>query len=411
MIRFRLPLLLLTFPLTVPAQGVRSDTTARRPVAPPAAPAAPAAAQRRWYERYTLRGYAQLRYNRLLESNPKYNCSQCDRSIGNAGGIFLRRGRLILSGDASDRVSIYVQPDFGSDAAGTLHYLQLRDAYFDLWLDAPKLNRVRVGQSKIPWGFENLQSSSNRLPLDRNDALNSAIPNERDIGVFYYWNNRVARDRFKMLTDSGLKGSGDYGVFGLGVYNGQTANRPEANNSLHGVARVSYPMKLARGQMAEAGVQYYRGRFVLPSRTASVKATPEYLDERWAGSFTLYQRPVGLVAEWTQGWGPEFDPATKSVLSRRLEGGYVQPMVRFKRGTQVFTAFGRAQYYRGGKKLDVDARRYRVHETEVGLEWLPFPSFELTTTFVNGSRETADGVTALNTQKGRFLRLQAQFNY
>jgi phosphate-selective porin len=32
--------------------------------------------------------------------------------------------------------------------------------------------RLRVGQSKVPFGFENLQSSQNRLTLDRNDALN-----------------------------------------------------------------------------------------------------------------------------------------------------------------------------------------------------------------------------------------------
>jgi hypothetical protein len=35
--------------------------------------------------------------------------------------------------------------------------------------------RVRIGQSKVPYGFENLQSSQNRLSLDRNDALNSAV--------------------------------------------------------------------------------------------------------------------------------------------------------------------------------------------------------------------------------------------
>jgi hypothetical protein len=50
-----------------------------------------------------------------------------------------------------------------------------------LSFDAKKEYRVRIGQSKVPYGFENLQSSQNRLTLDRNDALNSAVVNERDL--------------------------------------------------------------------------------------------------------------------------------------------------------------------------------------------------------------------------------------
>jgi hypothetical protein len=83
--------------------------------------------------------------------------------------------------------------------------------------------RLRVGQSKVPFGFENLQSSQNRLTLDRNDALNSAVANERDLGAFFYWAPSKIRERFAMLVKDGYKGSGDYGVFAFGVYNGQTS--------------------------------------------------------------------------------------------------------------------------------------------------------------------------------------------
>jgi hypothetical protein len=75
--------------------------------------------------------------------------------------------------------------------------------------------------SKVPFGFENLQSSQNRLTLDRNDALNSAVANERDLGAFFYWAPSKIRERFAMLVKDGYKGSGDYGVFAL--YNGQTS--------------------------------------------------------------------------------------------------------------------------------------------------------------------------------------------
>ena len=393
------------------ADSARRDSTPRP--APPTAAAATPARARQWYERLSLRGYAQIRYNRLLESNEELTCQQCDRSIGGNGGIFLRRGRIIISGNVHDRVSIYVQPDYGSDAAGTLHYFQLRDAYFDLFLDAGHSHRVRIGQSKIPFGWENLQSSSNRLPLDRNDALNSALPNERDIAAIYYYANRTARDRFRILTDSGLKGSGDYGVLGLGVFNGQTANRPELNDNLHAVAHLTYPFRFPNGQFVEVSGHAYTGRFVIPSsqRTTGVTAPAEFTDERVAGTLVIYPQPFGLQAEWNVGRSPEYVAGTRTIRTRRLDGGYVQAMYRARVAGQTITPFVRAQSFDGAKKLETDARRYEVREVEGGIEWLPIPAFELTTTFVQSDRRTRDAADEGYHEKGHFVRLQAQFNY
>src|SRR5215208_2909873 len=102
------------------AQGTPTDTSKRPAPAPAATPP-----RRQWYERLSLRGYTQVRYNRLLETNESLTCPQCDRSIGRNGGFFIRRARLVVSGDVSDRVHVYLQPDMASDAAGQLHYLQL----------------------------------------------------------------------------------------------------------------------------------------------------------------------------------------------------------------------------------------------------------------------------------------------
>lgn len=386
------------------------------PVAAQSAPATgsvqPAAAPSRpWYEKLSLRGYAQLRYNRLFETNPDLNCAQCDRSIGNNGGFFLRRGRLILSGNVHPRVAIYIQPDYGTDAAGSLHYLQLRDAYFDVFMDDAHAHRLRLGQSKVPFGFENLQSSSNRLPLDRNDGLNSALPNERDMGLFYYWSPKVAAQRFRTLVDSGLKGSGDYGVFGTGVYNGQTANRPEANNSSHAVARLTYPFRLASGQFVEASVQGYSGRFVLPTVAAGVAAEPEYRDERQAVTIVWYAQPIGFVAEYNVGTGPQYVEASNSIESRRLSGGFVQAMYRWRRNGQVIQPFARLHEYHGGKKAEQDGRHYEVHEVEAGVEWLVNANLELTVQYTDSDRLFEDSRTRGNRQVGQFLRVQAQINY
>ncbi|MGI8600102.1 MAG: porin, partial [Chitinophagaceae bacterium] len=199
----------------------------------------------KWFENISIRGYMQVRYNRLLETNPQLKCDQCDRSWGENGGVFIRRMRIILYGQIHERVYFYIQPDFASaPTTSAQNFAQLRDAYFDLGIDKKNEFRLRLGQSKIPYGFENMQSSQNRLPLDRNDGLNSAIANERDLGGFFYWAPAKTRKLFSSLVSEGLKGSGDYGVFGFGVYNGQTANRPEQNNNLHIVSRITYPISI-----------------------------------------------------------------------------------------------------------------------------------------------------------------------
>jgi hypothetical protein len=407
----------LLMPASVAAQGEAAEDSSRRAArrASPADSAAPLAPAPRkpWYERLSIRGYAQFRYNRLLETDPDLTCPQCDRSIGENNGFFLRRARLVISGDVHDRVSIYIQPDYASDAAGAQHYLQIRDAYFDVFLDQTKELRLRVGQSKVPFGWENLQSSSSRLPFDRADPLNSAVPNERDIGVVAYWAPDHIRRRFRILTDSGLKGTGDYGVVGLGVYNGQTANRPEENDNLHTVARVTYPFRLGNGQFIEASLQGYVGRFVVPEgqRTSGVTGPEEFDDRRAAASLVVYPQPFGLQAEWNVGTGPEFDPASNTIREHRLDGGYVQAMYRRPSGKQVFTPYARAQTYAGGKKQETDARSYDVREYEVGVEWLALSALELTAAYMVSDRRYEDAAAPDRHENGQLLRLQAQFNY
>ena len=366
---------------------------------------------RPWYERISLRGYTQFRYNRLLETNPDLTCQQCDRSIGNNGGLSIRRARLTLSGDLGDRAAFVIQPDMAVDVATATMFWQIRDLYFDVFLDKSKATRLRFGQSKIPYGFENLQSSSNRAPLDRDDALNSGTPNERDIGALFLWTSGTARRVFRTLTDSGYKGSGDYGVFAVGVYNGQSGNRPEANNGLHGVARVSYPFELPNGQIVEAGVSGYTGNFVV-TRSTGVTGPSEFDDRRVAGSIVWYPKPIGFAAEWTTGEGPEFNPAANRIDLQDLTGGYALVIARVKGpGAQMFYPFVRWQRYDGGKKHEQDARSYDVKELEIGTEWAPVRALEFTAQYTISDRRYEDAATIGNHQKGRLLRLQLQVNY
>ncbi|HZH37312.1 MAG TPA: porin [Flavisolibacter sp.] len=370
---------------------------------------------KKWYESINIRGYMQTRYNRLLETNSELKCDQCDRSWGNGGGLFIRRMRIIFFGQVHERVYLYVQPDFASSASSTgLHFGQIRDAYIDVGLDSKNEYRVRLGQSKVPFGFENMQSSQNRLPLDRNDALNSALSNERDMGAFFYWAPEKIRRRFSALVNEGYKGSGDYGVAGFGVFNGQTANRPEQNNELHVVGRLSYPFEIG-SQIIEPSIQGYTGRYVVTpdqlSGGTKVKASRNYVDQRLAATFILYPKPFGIQAEYNIGKGPEFNPATDSIETKNLSGGYATFHWMIKAREQLLYPFVRIQQYSGGKKFETDARSYDVNEVEVGLEWQPFRAFELVAMYTISKRRFEDFRQQNNLQRGRLLRLQAQVNF
>jgi len=370
------------------------------------------AVESKWYDKFSIRGYAQVRYNRLLETNPDLKCEQCDKSWGENGGFFVRRMRIIFYGQINERVYFYVQPDFASSAGSTGHVVQLRDAYFDIGLDKNNEFRFRIGQSKVPYGFENMQSSQNRVPLDRNDALNSAVSNERDLGVFFYWAPKKRRDLFSSLVKDGLKGSGDYGVFAFGTYNGQTANQSEKNNTPHIVSRFSYPFQV-KNQIFEPGIQAYTGEVSLLSYSSNVKRTTDglYKDQRIAGTFVMYPKPFGIQAEYTLGVGPEFNKYTDSIETRNLKGGYIMFNYQVKIKKQLLIPFTRYQYYNGGKKHELDARSYRVSELEIGVEWQLNRNFELVAMYTISQRRFEDYVLQDNLQSGRLLRIQAQMNF
>jgi hypothetical protein len=368
---------------------------------------------KKWFESINIRGYAQVRYNGLLQTNEDLGCEQCDKSWGGDNGFFIRRMRVIIYGQISPRVYFYVQPDFASaPSSSTLNFAQLRDAYFDLGLDKDNEFRLRIGQSKVPYGFENMQSSQNRLPLDRADAMNSAVTNERDLGMFFYYAPAKIRKRYSSLVNDGLKGSGDYGVFGLGIYNGQTANRPELNSNRHIVTRLSYPFEWKK-QIFEPGIQAYKGEYTLSSLSSGVKSndTKTYLDERVGGTFVLYPKPFGILAEYNVGTGPEFDKLADSITNQRLHGGFITASYKIDFKGQTLIPFVRYQKYDGGKKHELDARSYEVEELEIGAEWQPNKNFELVVMYTMSSRRYEDYAKQNNYQRGNLLRIQAQVNF
>lgn len=420
-----------------------------------------------WTSRVNIRGYVQNRNTSMLGGDEGVNLWSDrsvgdDKSLGDADKNFLiRRARIIVFGDYGDHLSYYIQPDFASSIGGTTNsnasgagnFAQLRDAYGDVYIDKARVHRIRIGQSKVPYGFENLQSSSNRLALDRVDALNSAVRDERDLGAFYYYTPTDIQAMFDDINKQGLKHSGNYGMFGIGFYNGQGANARDQNDNYHVVARLTYPWKTESGQIYEAGIQGYKGDYISTtgaySRTASngtlSSVTPTLgsgavlsnrngvNDERVGVSFIMYPQPFGLQAEWNWGKTPGLDTTlgtTGRIVEKNLNGGYVQAMYKidnfqFLTTNGTLIPFIKWQYFDGYSKAETNSPENHVNDWELGLEWQLAPEVELTavyhrmnrTNLVTGNRATATASTNLPARgdyenfKAEALRVQLQYNF
>ena len=371
----------------------------------------------KWYDKLSIRGYTQFRYNYITDD--KKLVDEYDNSVGSNKGFLVRRARIIISGDIHERVSLYFQTDFGQGTGVTgtslnnQNFAQIRDLYADVFLTKDKEWRIRAGISKVPFGFELLQSSQQRLALDRTDAINSAAPNERDTGLFLYYTPVETRKLFRNLVDKGLKGSGDYGILGVGVYNGQTLNVNEANDNKHVILHATYPFELPYGQIVQVGADAYRGMIVVPTApltaggpAVSIPAGGNIRDERIGAHFVLYPQPFGLQAEWNWGRGPELNVAGTAVQEGYLQGGYVQAMYKYDN----FIPYVRWQEYHGGKKNRINSPFNIVRETEVGVEWQINKALELTVAYSWMKRtDTINPPYAVH--DGQLIRTQLQWNY
>lgn len=382
--------------------------------APPPAALTP----KRWYDSLSIRGYLQVRHHTTLSGDRDIRAWN-DSAIGEDRGFLIRRARVIISGDVSERLFVYIQPDFATTAGDTGNVGQLRDFYGDYHFDSNKEFRLRLGQSKIPYSFEDLQSSQNRLALDRNDALNSCCLTERDLGAFFYYAPSEKRALFRELVRDGLKGSGDYGVFAFGAYNGQGANRSELNDNLHMVARFTYPFKTESGQIYEFGVAGHSGNYV-PATDGRIAGLPVNLyrdrggfrDRRVALHAVMYPQPFGLQAEWNWGEGPALNDARTAIETQSLNGGYVQTMYKIDKwaGRGTLIPFVRWQYFDGAMKFLNNAPQTRVNDWEFGIEWQPDPNFEVVLVYQRYNRTNVTVLPYAMVQAD-VLRMQLQYNY
>lgn len=110
-----------------------------------------------------LRGYAQADGRFYLDDKE-------DKSVDS---FLVRRARVIFEGDLGERVSFRIAPDFGNGKS------ELQDAYVE-FKPATAFN-IRAGRTKVPFGLERLQSSTDTLFNET--ALSTALTPNYDEGV------------------------------------------------------------------------------------------------------------------------------------------------------------------------------------------------------------------------------------
>jgi hypothetical protein len=377
-----------------------------------------------WYETLKIDGYTQVRQTEQMNDAAKLiGGLPADRSVDNAQSIVIRRARFKITGDIG-RVSLYTQFDLAASVdTGPSRNLgmQTRDIYADIALDEAREHRIRVGVSKVPYGWVNLQSSQNRLAIERPEALNSAVEGERDQGVYYMYADKASRALFKKHNAEGFKGSGDYAVFAAGFFGGTGLNKADNNGEVHSLIRFTYPWVAASGQMYEAGLGGYAGRFMVtptaitgvgtPAATTERQRTDGFKDRRASAHFIMFPQPWGIEAEWTTGEGPQLNDARTFIDECSLEGGYIQTSYRYQYGeSSELIPFVRWNYYDGARKFGTNAHKMVVNDLDIGFEWQWRPEVELSMMYsLTGERTNAAGTAII--KDARRLAIQLQFNY
>ena len=225
------------------------------------------------------------------------------------------------------------------------------------------------------------------------------------------------------------KGSGNYGIFAFGVYNGQGGSQVERNLDLHLVSRFTWPVELPSGQIIEGGIQALRGNYVVtgapisplgvgaPRTPLGTGGNAGQLEQRVAASFVIFPQPFGFQAEWQVGDGPGLNNAQTAVINRYLNGGYVMGMYRHQTcSAGILMPFLRYQQYTGGYRNIADAPYGHQRQVDIGLEWQLRKELELVFEYsqVNTPNFTANntaGQRSFADFEGSIFRVQCQFNY
>jgi phosphate-selective porin len=221
--------------------------------------------------------------------------------------FFVRRLRVKLQGKVlGERVGYSVMFDFAA--------LQrpLRDGYIKIGLVPDQ--ELRIGQFKVPFGWENWLSST-LLPTIERAVVSDRLargPDLRDIGLGVFGSVKLAGDW--KLTD------------GLAVVNGAGANNPESTPRKDVFARLG----VAHGKIFAAGVSGATVQFIEGTGTAAAQMS----SVRFGVDAMVDYGPFLFVAEAIRG-------RTRQPVRSSPFGFYATGLVRGPMGLQGVARYER----------------------------------------------------------------------
>jgi hypothetical protein len=336
----------------------------------------------RWFERIKILGYVQSRYA-VGATSHLFDIPLGDRlATSDPREFYIRRIRVVLAGEISERLSFYLQPAFEGDQQN-LFNKEMVDAFADYHITRDRQWRLRFGLHRVPNSFDTYRSSSQRIELDRHESIQSGAPGERDLGVALYWTSKIAQLRYAQMAIY-HNGPGDYGNIGLMVYNGQTRNKVEANADKHVGIHLAHPFELPNGRLVQLGAMAFRGQYVVsgtgPIGSSAVSWCPPGLrrgssgcevdDERVTAYIYTPTQPLGLIAEYTAGRGP-LRNSQGIIEEKPVHGGYAELMYTWRYSdVGLLTPYVRYGVYHGGLK-SINGANGRSETVNVGLVWEP----------------------------------------
>jgi hypothetical protein len=387
----------------------------------------------RWYERIRINGYTQFRYA-AGATDSKFSIPLGDGNAGSqARELYFRRIRLVFQGQISERLAFFLQGAFeGDQGTQNMFNKEIIDAYADYYLTKDKVHRLRFGQHRVPNSFDTYRSSTNRQELDRHESIQSGAPGERDLGIAYYWSPKIAQERFAQLA-AYHNGPGDYGVFGIMVYNGQGRNKAEMNGDKHVGVRLAYPFELPNGRLLETGVMAFRGIYSVTGTTTGTNPTLggpisnaaakcqsalnkesgcDINDERITAYIWTPPQPWGLLAEGTVGRNAKRNALNNTIGESSLRGGYVQGYYTWRYSdVGMLTPYVRYGEYYGGIKSISGAPDGQSRTWNFGLVWEPDTHWRFVTELMlkDGLNERLVRNQAQDAFDASLLRFQAQW--
>jgi len=215
---------------------------------------------------------------------PRY---QFFREAGKTDSFDIRRARLDVKGEITERFDYRTQVEFGGTSGPFL-----LDAALGYAFD-PAL-KLTTGQFKIPFSLENLTSSPKLETINRSQVVEALAARSKDV-----IGNQNGRD-------IGIQASGsflpieDYNLvdYAVGVFNGYGINRLDINDQKDIIGRVVlHPLK-----DLGVGGSFYSGRFTIPLARSAGDARQRRRD-RLGAEFAYLHDPISLKGEYI--WGAD----------------------------------------------------------------------------------------------------------